>query len=171
MKTEIFIDIKIAAVKGGKALFFRHLTGFLINFFGGIILARILGPQILGLYFISYTLLLILRGLVDFGIKTHFIRLPLNPSLEEIQTAFTLQQILGLISALLIGTTISPFLVSWYGHEELFILAVSAGIGAYFYGWQSIPLSLLERKIEYKKVGIIEVADNLFFNIAAVMGA
>jgi O-antigen/teichoic acid export membrane protein len=78
---------------------------------------------------------------------------------------------LGLILSLVAIIVISPFLVHWYGHKELFLLISSAGIGAYFYSWQSIPLSLMEREFKYGGVGLIEVADIFIFNLAAIIGS
>jgi O-antigen/teichoic acid export membrane protein len=165
-----FEDLKSAVFKGGRALFLRHILGFLINFIGGLILARTLGPEILGLYFISYTIFLICRGIIDFGIKTHLIRLPSISSSEEYITAFTFQQGLAIFCSAVTLFIISPISISWYGHEELFPLIISAGIGAYFYSYHSIPLALMERRFEYEKVGIIEVSEILIFNLAAVIG-
>jgi PST family polysaccharide transporter len=162
-------DLKSAVFKGGKALFLRHIAGFLINFTGSLILARILGPEIIGLYFISYTVFIICRGIIDFGIKTHFIRLPLIPSSTECSTAFTLQQGLAVLSLLITVLILSPFSAYWYDHKELIYLIASAGIGAYFYSWHSIPIALMERRFEYKKVGIVEVSEILIFNLAAVI--
>lgn len=163
--------VKGLAFKGGKALFIRHLAGFLINFSGGIFLARSLGPEILGLYFISFTVFMILRQLIDFGVGIHLIRLPSMPDEGEIKGAFTLQQAIALACALVTLAAVSPFAAYWYGHKGLFPLIASAGIGAYFNSLQSIPLALLERKMEYRKVGFIEISEIAAFNLAAVAGA
>src|SRR3989337_2913542 len=164
-------SVKALALKGGKLLLLRHVLGFSINFSCGIVLARFLGPEVLGLYFISYTLLIILRQFIDFGIGTHLIRLPLSPTPGDFKTAFTVQQFLGVVSVNVVIAFVGPFASKWYGHGELFFLTLSAGIGAYFNSWQSIPLSQLERKMEYNKVGIIEIVEILAFNLAAVIGA
>lgn len=164
-------SVKGLAFKGGKALFLRHVIGFIINFSGGIALARFLGPEVLGLYFISFTLFVILRQLIDFGICTHLIRLPVNPSQAEIKSAFTLQQAIGLVSMALTVFIIAPFGARWYGHSELLFLIGSAGIGAYFYSFHSIPLSKLEREMDYRKVGVIEVSEIIVFNLISVVGA
>ncbi len=163
--------LKSLAVAGGKALLVRHVVGFTINFAGGVVLARLLGPEVLGLYFISYTLFLIFRQLIDCGIGTHLIRLPCEPTSFELRSAFTLQQCVGIISAVVGLALIGPFAAKWYGHHELLWLIGSAGIGAYFYSWQSVPLALLERGLHYQKVGVIEVSELVAFNLVAVTGA
>lgn len=164
-------SVKALAFKSGKLLLLRHFLGFAVNFSCGIVLARFLGPEILGLYFISYTLFIILRQFIDFGIGTHLIRLPSNPASGDFKTAFTIQQFLGLISVFAVIAFVGPFAVKWYGRDELLFLMISAGVGAYFNSWQSIPLSQLERKMEYHKVGVIEVAEIVVFNAVAVIGA
>lgn len=164
-------SVKALAFKSGKLLLLRHFLGFAINFSCGIVLARLLGPEILGLYFISYTFFIILRQFIDFGISTHLIRLPYSPTSADLKTAFAIQQFLALISVVAVIVFIGPFAAKWYGRGELFFLIISAGIGAYFNSWQSTPLSQLERKMEYHKVGAIEVAEIAVFNAAAVIGS
>lgn len=162
-------EIKNAAFKSGGILVLRHIIGFSINFTGSIILARVLGPEIIGLYFISYTVLMFGRGLIDFGVFAHFVRLPEYPSKEEISIASNLQQILAIIYVVAVIAIAMPVSAIWYGRKDLFLLIASAGIGAYFYSWHAIPLSFLERKFEYNKVGVIEVGEIIAFNVVAVV--
>lgn len=162
-------SIKSLAIAGGKALFIRHVCSFSINFLGGVILARFLGPEILGLYFISYTVFVIFRQIIDFGGSIQIIRLPITPSLTEIKTTYTLQQIIGIIGCVVI-IYFSPFISNWYKHKELFPLLISAAIGGYFYSWQCVPLAQLERNMHYRKVGLIEVSEIFVFNLTAVIG-
>ena len=161
--------VKGLAFKGGKALFLRHLSGFAVNFTGGIVLARLLGPEVLGLYFISYTVFVILRQFIDLGIGVHIIRLPSNPSPAEYKSAFTLQQAAALAACFFTAFVVSPSAASWYGHEEIGLLIASAAAGGYFSSWQSLPLSKLEREMDYKKVGLIEFVEVLVFNASAVI--
>ncbi|MBI5827781.1 MAG: oligosaccharide flippase family protein [Deltaproteobacteria bacterium] len=163
-----FASVKGRAIKGGKALLIRHVVSFSINITGGIIMARALGPQVLGLYFISYTLLVVFRQLIDFGIGTHLIRLPHEPSLPELKTAFIIQQSIGVLCVAAAVLVISPLASWWYGHAELIAFVASAGVGAYFNSWQSIPLSRLEREMDYIRVGLIEVSEIVAFNAVAV---
>jgi PST family polysaccharide transporter len=162
------VKLKSMAIGGGKALLLRHAVGFVINFVGGVILARLLGPEILGAYFISFTVFMFGRALVDFGVLTHFIRRQSEPGREEIKTAFSLQQILGFSYLLFCVLFAAPAAAGWYKVPGIEMLVISAGLAAYFYSWQSIPLALLERKLKYSKVGVIEVSEILIFNLAAV---
>ncbi|OGF52457.1 MAG: hypothetical protein A2044_02555 [Candidatus Firestonebacteria bacterium GWA2_43_8] len=131
-------------------------------------LARLLGPEVLGAYFISFTVFMFGRALVDFGVLTHFIRMHEEPKDIEIKTAFTLQQILGGAYLLVCLLVVAPVAGIWYKIPGIELLVISAGLAAYFYSWQSIPLAMFERKIEYGKVGVIEVGEILIFNLAAV---
>ncbi|MEK7773830.1 MAG: oligosaccharide flippase family protein, partial [Deltaproteobacteria bacterium] len=163
-----FTSVKGLAIKGGKALLLRHVIGFSINITGGIIMARALGPQVLGLYFISYTLMVVFRQLIDFGVGTHLIRLPYEPTLSELKTAFIIQQFIGAVCALTAILVISPLAAGWYGHGELLIFIASAAAGSYFNSWQSIPHARLEREMDYIRVGVIEISEIAAFNLVAV---
>lgn len=162
-------NLRVLAFHGGRALLLRHLASFAVNFAGGIFLARRLGPEILGLYFVSFSLLIIFREIIDFGIGIHLIRLPFSPSQEEIKTTFTLQQVLALLVIFISLVILAPLLTKIYNQREIFFLVLSAGIGAYFHCWLKVPLALLEREFNYKKVGLLEVADIVVFNTVAVV--
>lgn len=162
------VELKSMAIGGGKALLLRHAVGFVINFVGGVILARLLGPEILGAYFISFAVFMFGRAFVDFGILTHFIRMHDEPKKNDIKTAFSLQQIFGGAYLLICIFVVAPVSGIWYKIPGIDLLIISAGLAAYFYSWQSIPLAMFERKMEYGKVGIIEVGEILAFNLTAV---
>ncbi|OGF50838.1 MAG: hypothetical protein A2231_04080 [Candidatus Firestonebacteria bacterium RIFOXYA2_FULL_40_8] len=164
----IINTIQHRALKGGKTLVLRHVAGFVINFLGGVVLARLLGPAEMGSYFISFTVFMFGRALIDFGVLTHFISMHEEPKNNDIKTAFTLQQILGAVYLLICILIAAPIAVRWYDVPGIDLLVISAGLAAYFYSWQSISLAMFERKIEYGKVGIIEVGEILIFNLAAV---
>jgi len=161
-------NIQHKAVRGGKALVLRHVFGFIVNFLGGVILARYFGPEIIGTYYISFTICMFGRALVDFGVLTHFIRLHEEPDTAAIKAAFGLQQIIGLCYVFICAVIVVPLAAKYYAVQGISWLIMSAAVASYFYSWQSVPLSLFERKVDYKKVGIVEVSEIISFNIAAV---
>src|SRR3989339_655349 len=163
------IVLKVEAnLPGGKALVLRHVFGFIVNFLGGVILARYFGPEIIGTYYISFTIFMFGRALVDFGVLTHFIRLHEEPDTAAIKAAFGLQQIIGLCYVFICAVIVVPLAAKYYAVQGISWLIMSAAVASYFYSWQSVPLSLFERKVDYKKVGIVEVSEIISFNIAAV---
>ena len=169
MKKLTGFEIKTAAVRGGRTLFIKHAIGFVFNFAGGVVLARILGPEILGVYFTSYIVFLLARCVADFGFLSMFISSESSPSAKDMRSAFSIQQVLSLLMTLVVVLLIGPLFCRWYKMEEMLVLFASAGIGAYFYSWHSIPLALLERKLDYMKVAVIEIGEILAFNITAVL--
>ena len=158
--------LKRNAILSGKLLALRHLLGFAINFSAMVVLARCLGPEIIGFYFIAYIVLQIMRQVVDFGVRTHFIRLPHTPTADEIKVAFGLQQAIALGVGLLLLCA-CPIIARWFSQPRLLILLASATLGGYFYSFQSVPLAFLEREMNYAKVGVIEVAEAASFSLLA----
>ena len=162
------LNLKIKAIGGGRALVIRHILGFIINFTGGVVLARYFGPEIIGTYFISFTVFMFGRALVDFGVLTHLIRMHEEPDTETIKTAYGLQQIIGIFYIVICSVIVTPVANKFYSVPGISWLIISAAIAAYFYSWQSIPLASFERKVDYSKVGFVEVGEIMFFNAAAV---
>jgi PST family polysaccharide transporter len=162
--------IRERSIKGSAALFMRHVVGFSINFVGGVILARTLGPQTWGAYSVALFAFVCAESILRYGLSAYLIRKPEELTLLEIRVTATLQQVLGVI----IGgvTLLAAYPISiWYHKESLYFLFIALAINNWIYSWRSLPLSLLERRLEYAKLGIIEVVDILAFNSCAVAGA
>lgn len=161
-------EVKKSAIKGGRALVIRHLAGFAVNFSGTVYLARTLGPEALGLFFISFTLYMILRQLIDFGLNTYFISFNGEPDRAELNSAFLLQQAVGLGGMAIVMGYLAPASANWYLKDTLWALMLCAGIGAYLNSFQSVPLAMLEQRMRYARVGLVEVVEILSFNAVAV---
>lgn len=163
------INLKRLAAKGAGMLFFRHLFSFLFNFGGGIVLARYFGPEIMGLYFISYTVFIVLRELIEWGLRIFFIQAPQEPSQQDLNSAFTLQNVIAVILIILSIFIIGPIFVLIYKSKIIYPMIVSGAIGAYLYSLTRISLALLERKMVYEKVSVVELLEIVAFNSVAVI--
>jgi O-antigen/teichoic acid export membrane protein len=140
----------------------------LFNFAGGIVLARFFGPEVMGLYFISYTVFIVLRELIEWGLRIYFIQTPNEPSNNVINAAFTLQNIIGIGLVIITVFIAGPIFVLVYKNEIIYPMIVSGAIGAYLYSLTRIPLALLERKMSYERVSVVELLEIVAFNSIAV---
>jgi PST family polysaccharide transporter len=147
----------------------RHGAAFALNAVGGILLARLLGPTILGLYFAAAIAYAIGRQLVDFGVTPNLIR---KPAAEvDFAAACWLQRGLGLglvvlaLAAVALGV---PQFVSPVHGRTLGPLLAAAALGAAANAWQAPAGARLERRLDYARLGRIEVLEPLAFNAVAV---
>ena len=154
--------------RSSSTLAVRVLGGFAVNVLGGILLARLLGPRIWGIYAISLFLLLAYQTLFEKGLVAYLIQKQSPVSSEEIGVSYTIQIGLGLF-CLIISVLILPVLAEqWTGYDELGIMIASAGLAGFAYSLRSVPLALLERGMKYFQVGLIEMGDIIAFNVFAI---
>ena len=161
-------EIKSKAMRGGGILFLRYVFNFGINFSGTVILAWLLGPKTWGVFGVSIFAYLMIQNIVDLGAAIYIIRHEQEPSDKELGTIFSLQQGIGLFSifvAFILGMKLEAGMQS----PAIKYFMLSAAIGAYLQAWRSIPLGFLERRMEYMKVGTIEIAEAIGFNAIAVL--
>ncbi len=163
--------IEHKAAKSGGILLFRHGFAFIANFLGGIALNRIVGPEKMGLYFTTYTYFIIGRQIIDFTVSTYLIQQPESPDQRKLSTCFWFQSALALGLLTLAATAIFLGVPQWYvgaSAGDFTILLLAAAVGVFGYSFQSLSVSMLERKLVYTKVGLIEVSDPVVFNLLAV---
>lgn len=160
--------LKKQAVKGAGILFSKHIVSFIVNFIGGVLLARHFGPQIMGLYFVSFSVFTIFRELIEWGMHIHIVRAESEPTTHELRTAFTVQQIVGLSVLAVSVVAIGPLFVVLYHEKSIYPLVVSGALGAYFYAFTKIPVALFERRMAYVRIAVTELLEVVVFNLVAV---
>jgi len=96
-------DVVEDFAKGGFTLFVGNTAATIILAVGSIIVARLLGPEGLGLYALSLTVPLILVGLIDFGI---------NPAVTYYSTKLRVEGRLDLLSKTLKAAYINRVIVA-----------------------------------------------------------
>lgn len=158
------------AITGTWLLLGRHALGIAISFAGSLIVIRLTGPTTWGLYAVSLFVLGAMQEILVRGLTLYLIRKPEPLRSEEISTAWSLQQILGITLSSFIVLLASP-VAHAYGHPDLRLLIVGAAFGGFGYSVRAVPIALFERELAYAKVGIVEITDTLTFNIVAVIGA
>lgn len=162
-------ELEGTALKGAGFFLVRYGVGFILNFSGSVVVARLLGPRFWGLYAISY-FILTLHTLISLGVWGYLVRSPREPGPKEIQTCFTLQHVIGALGALLTIFVVAPSLSRYFGDEALTPLVRGAGVGGYFYCWRWTALALAERRMDYRKPAAAELLDIFVFNLCAVAG-
>ena len=162
--------LKIKAVDSFFVLAIRRILIQLVQTVSSILLARLLFPDVFGLY----ALLLFFQGIfllaTDIGLYMSIIQDKKEPSLFELRSVFTVHMFLGIISSIIFWFLV-PVLFDLFNHPldkaHLFVVKISS-LALIFYNLKLIPQALLERMINYKRIAIAEVSEILVFNIFAI---
>ena len=162
--------VKGRAVKGVAALTGRTFLLQIIAFFGFFLLTIFLGQEEIGLFFAISELVAILGYFSDVGLAAALIQKKEEPSVKDVRSTFTIQQIL-VLSLIAIVFCLSPWLRSFYhiGQSGFFLL-VFLLIGFFLASLKTVPSVLLERKLKFDLLVVVEIVESfLFYGLAVVL--
>jgi O-antigen/teichoic acid export membrane protein len=132
------------------------------------ILSALLSPEEFGVYFIVTAVIGMFTFISDVGLAATLIQQKEEPSTKALRTTFTVQQILAFV---IFGLTIALTPVwkqytnlSSEGLELLYVLAFSFILASL----KTIPSILLERKLEFGKLTLPQLIEQLIFYVTAV---
>lgn len=160
--------VKNRAVKGAVALTGRTFFLQIISFFGFFLLTVFLSKEEFGLFFAISELVAILGYFSDVGLAAALIQKKEKPSLTDIRSTFTIQQSLVLTLVLLVFI-FTPFLRSFYNITQAgTFLLWALTLGFFLASLKTIPSVLLERKLRFNLLVIVEIVEALLFYGLAV---
>lgn len=162
-------SLRRKAASGVVALLSRQVVGILIEVPAGIVVARLLAPEDFGLYAITHFIVALLGQSLSLGLGAWLIQKDTPPSQEELATVYTVQLILC-STALVAIWLMAPVLMAWYGRPDAASAALmrAMGVSVFMIAFRTVPLSVLERKVEYTKVAWSEFSGSMVFQVIAV---
>lgn len=170
--TEIALKaIKKKAVQGVVVLTGRTFLLSVLSLVATGFLTVFLDPSEFGVFWIVSAVVNFLAYFSDVGLAASLIQKKKDVSREDLKTTFTVQQILVviLLVILFLGT---PFFVKYYSLSiEGKYLLYSLGVSLFFSSLKTIPSVLLERDLNFGKLVIPQVLENLVYNLTAVFFA
>lgn len=161
-------SIKQKSVRGVLSYSLRTGLLYLVSIVATGLLSVYLSPADFGVYFVVTAVMGVFTFISDVGLAATLVQKKEEPTVEEMRTTFTVQQILAVvILAIAIGLT--PFWkaqtnLSVEGIRLLYALAISFLLAS----WKTIPSILLERKMEFSKIVIPQIVETLVFYTIAV---
>jgi PST family polysaccharide transporter len=164
-----FQDLKKKSLAGMGALFVRQVLVKVIFFVGNIVLARILAPQVFGVYAIVSFVVQFFSTFGDVGIGAALIQKKGELSREELATTFWLQQALVWL-VVAIAVVVAPLALKVYptlppaGVWLIRAMAVSFLLSSL----KTIPAILMERSIDFKRIAWVDITENLAFQAVAI---
>lgn len=167
-------DLQIVArksVHGIFALVTRSLLAQILTIASNVVLTLFLLPSMFGVFFIVSAINVFLAYFQDIGLAALIIQKQKEPTLKELRATFTIQEIL-VLTVILLTLLLSPFFnkVFHLGQDGLYILY------AYLFSFflsslKTIPTVLLERKLDFQKLVIPQLAESIAYSLCLIIFA
>lgn len=161
--------IKTRAVKGAAILTGRMVLMQGISFFSMALLTIFLAPSEFGVFYVVSAVKNLLSYFSDIGFAPALIQKRKALTGVELKTIFTAQQSLILL-VIIIGFIFTPVIQNIYHlNQQAVYLLWAFLLSLFFSSLKTIPSVLMERKLEFNKYVIPQVAENIIFNTTAVL--
>ncbi|MDP2632913.1 MAG: oligosaccharide flippase family protein [Candidatus Curtissbacteria bacterium] len=163
------IDLVVKRAISGVVAFM--ISGFFIQLFttfGTFILTVLLAPSVYGIFTLVSALLNVLVYFSDIGLAAALVQKKDEPTEKDLTSTFTLQQII-IFTIVILGLIFSGTIARFYKLDShgLLLLRVLI-ISLILSSLKTIPSILLERKLNFVRLIIPQIAENVVFYTVAV---
>jgi PST family polysaccharide transporter len=157
------------SVKGVFALVSRTFLIQVLAIIASFVLTIYLDPASYGVFFVVSSIIVFLTYFQDIGLAAALIQKKDEVTQEEYRSTFTLQQLLVLV--LVVPTLIfSRQIASFYNFsEEGYVLLLALVISFFLSSLRTIPTVILERKLNFGKLVIPQIAENIVYNVSLIL--
>ena len=170
-QTQYQLDIELIkkrAVSGVVTFTVRTFFIQAFTFFATFLLTILLDPSIFGIFFLVSALINFFVYFSDVGLAAALIQKKEEITKDDLATTFTIQQFL-IISLVVFGLLFSGKIASFYNLDAQGLLLLRVLIfSLVLSSLKTIPSILLERKLDFTRLVIPQVAENLVFYSTAV---
>lgn len=169
INSESFQELKKKSLAGMGALFVRQILVKVIFFIGSIVLARILAPQVFGIYAIVNFVVTFFSTFGDVGIGAALIQKKGELGREELSTTFWLQQMLVwlVVAVVVIAAPLALKVYPTLPPVGVWLIRAMA-VSFLFSSLKTIPAILMERNIDFKRIAWVDITENLAFQAVAI---
>ena len=162
------MSLRKRIMRGGTYLALRQGLGMAISLGGVLLLTRTIGPDKYGLYTAAYGMFWYLQIISQLGIEVYLVRGAENEEkLDVYHQGFTLLLLLGL-SGVLFGFLGLPLLQAWVRLEGFGPVAQAMFLSLPVVLMVQVPQAKLERNLDYQRVAMIELANQLVYFLVAL---
>lgn len=167
-----FLDIELIkrrAIEGVITFTLRTIFVQFFTFFAIFILTILLDPQVFGVFFVISAILNFFVYFSDIGLAAALIQRKEEPTKKDLATTFTIQQLI-IFTLVIIGLATSQAIANFYhldnqGLTLLRVLIISLVLSSL----KTIPSILLERKLNFGRLVIPQIAENIVFYSTALI--
>jgi len=148
-------------------LFFQSGYSAVLGFLANLILTIVGSPQVFGIYITVLSIVAILNYFSDIGLAAALIQRE-EISEDDLKTSFTVQQFLVTI-LISIGFFFAADVKKFYQLPQVGLYLYYAILISFFLSsLKTIPSVLLERKIEFQKIVIVQMVESTFFYLVVI---
>lgn len=171
MQDTDFNTIAARSVKGVFALVSRTFMIQVLTVLANFILTIYLDPSSFGVFFLVSSIVVFLNYFQDIGLAAALIQKKEEPTVEELRTTFTAQQVLVLI--VIIPTLIFSKNIAAFYHLNTagFYLFLMLIFSFFLSSLRTIPTVILERKLDFTRLVIPQIAESVAYNGALIVFA
>ncbi|MBI5449528.1 oligosaccharide flippase family protein [Candidatus Gottesmanbacteria bacterium] len=170
MNEQDLATIKKKSLSGIVALTSRTFALQVVAFGATFLLTIFLSPSIFGIFYVVSAIISFMAYFSDIGLAAALIQKKDDLTEEDLTTTFTIQQVLvGILVVLSLG--ISGPIARFYQLDISGVWLLRALVVSFFLSsLKTIPSILLERKLEFQKLIIPQVAETVgFYTVAVVL--
>ena len=162
-------SLRSRSLIGIGMLMHRQIIIKLVNFISGIILARLLAPEIFGIYAIVTFVVQFFSIFGDIGFGAALIQKKEEISKQETSSIFWLQQILVLAIVIIIFVC-APYALKIYqslNYDVVWLIRVMS-ISLIFSSLKTVPAIIMERSLAYNRIAWIDICESLIFQLVTI---
>lgn len=167
-QTDTYSQIKQKSIVSTLSLFFQSGYSAFLGLVANLVVTILLSPQIFGIYITTLSIISVLNYFSDIGLAASLVQKK-EVSDDDIKTTFTVQQIL-IIFVITIGFILTNFVKNFYRLPSEGMSLYWALLVAFFISsLKTIPSILLERKIQFQKIVLVQIVENTVFYLAVIV--
>ncbi len=172
MEEELELElIAKKSVKGVFALVSRTFLIQILSVIASLVLTIFLDPKSFGIFFVVSSIVVFLNYFQDIGLAASLIQMKEEPTVKDLRTTFTIQQIL-VLSLIVPAAVFSSKIGHFYHLNNSGIILFNALLISFFASsLKTIPTIILERKLDFNKLVVPEIAENLIYNLCLIFFA
>jgi O-antigen/teichoic acid export membrane protein len=162
------MNLKQKVISGGLYLALRQGLGMAIGLGGVLLLTRLIGPEQYGLYAGTFGICWYIQTIFQMGIGVYLVRQEGEESELAYHQAITLLLLLSLL-----GTALSlaglPLLQKWTQMAGFSNVAQVMFLALPIVCLTQVPAAILERRLDYRRIALIELANQVFYYLVALL--
>lgn len=165
-------ELKARSLSGIGTLVGRQVLVKAIFLAGNILLARILVPEVFGVFAIVSFVVQFFSTFGDVGLGAALIQKKVELGREEISTTFWVQQLLVwvVVSLALVAAPLALRIYPSLPDEAVTLIRVMA-FSFWLSSLKTIPVILAERSLRFNRIAWVDISENFIFQTSAVLFA